>query len=159
MRSPTREQVLAEFLARVQALDGFESVSRRSTLDPLDLSRIDTPQPAIVLLEHDEETTHRGRGLPPILVYELFIIVYAEIPRDPQDPSSPDRTTPGATIINPLIEIVEAMFEPDSPLEGICSLGGLVSHAWIEGKTLRIVGDITPNGQCCAVIPVRLMFP
>lgn len=150
---------MAAYIDRVSGLDGFESVSRRATLDPLDLSRISFAQPAIILLEHDEDTQQRGRGLPPILIVDVMLCVYARIPRDPQDPSRPDATIPGATIINPLIEIVESLFEPDSPTEGVCTLGGLVSHAWIEGRTIKVVGDITPNGQCFAGIPSRLMFP
>lgn len=161
MRSPTREQIMAAFLAKVQTLSPstIKTVSRRATLDPLDLSRQDFPQPAIILIEHDEETQHRGRGLPPILIVDVMICLYAQIPRSTQDPSSPDVSTPGATVINPLIEVVEALFEPDAPLEGTCTLGGLVSHAWIEGKTIKVVGDITPNGQCFAGIPARIMFP
>jgi hypothetical protein len=159
MRSPTREEVLGAFADRVALLDGFLSVSRRATLDPLNLAQINFAQPAIVLLEHDETTERRGRGLPPVLTVHVMICVYARIPRDPKNPSNPDPSIPGATIINPLIEIVEEMFEPDQPLEGVCTLGGLVSHAWIEGETIKVVGDITPNGQCFAGLPARLMLP
>jgi hypothetical protein len=159
MRSPSREDILTAFAARVNALEPFVSTSRRATLDPLDLTRISFDQPAIVLLEHDEETERRGRGLPPVLILDVMVCIYARIPRDEQDPSVPDATIPGATVINPLIEVVEAMFEPDNPLEGVCTLGGLVSHAWIEGKTIKVVGDITPNGQCFAGLPARLMLP
>lgn len=159
MRSPTRNDVMDEYLRRVQALDGFEYTARRATLDPIDLTRINFAQPAIVLLEHDEETQQRGRGLPPILILDVMLMVYARIPRDPQDPSRPDGTIPGATILDPLIEIVETLFEPDAPMEGACTFGGLVSHAWIEGRTIKVVGDITPNGQCFAGVPTRIMFP
>lgn len=159
MRSPRRNDVMEELLARVQKLEGFEYVSRRATFDPLDLTKITFGQPGIILLEHDEETQQRGRGLPPVLIVDVMICLYARIPRSAQDPSKPDALTPGATVIDPLIEVVEEMFEPDSPLEGACTLGGLVSHAWIEGKTIKVVGDITANGQCFAGIPARLMFP
>jgi hypothetical protein len=159
MRSPTREDVLTEFANRIALLDGFETISRRATLNPLDLTKIDFDQPAIVLLEHDETTERRARNLPPVLIVSVMVCVYARIPRDPENPSNPDPTIPGATIINPLIEIVEEMFEPDNLLEGVCTLGGLVSHAWIEGETIKVVGDITPNGQCFAGLPARLMFP
>lgn len=159
MRSPSREDVLSAFAERVGKLEEFESVSRRATLDPLDLARISFDQPAIVLLEHDEETQQRGRGLPPVLILDVMICVYARIPRDADDPSRPDATIPGATIINPLIEVVETIFESDNPLVGACTLGGIVSHAWIEGRTIKVVGDITPNGQCFAGLPARLMLP
>lgn len=159
MRSPRREPVLEAFAQKFMVMEEFESVSRRATLDPLDLNRINFDQPAIVLLEHDEDTQQRGRGVPPVLTLDVLICIYARIPRDPQDPSRPDPEIPGATVINPLIETVEELFEPDDPLVGVCTLGGLVSHAWIEGKTIKVVGDITPSGQCFAGLPARIMLP
>src|SRR4051812_8420636 len=101
MREPSREDVLTAFAERVKTIEGFESVSRRATLDPLDLTRINFDQPAIVLLEHDEETQQRARGLPPILILDVMICVYARNPRDAEDGARPDPTIPGATVINP----------------------------------------------------------
>jgi hypothetical protein len=157
-----RETVMAALLAKAQALNPqpFATITRVATLDFLDLSKVDFPQPGLMFVEHDEDTTPKGRGLPSVLVVEVLVCIYAMKPRDPTSPSDPDRSVPGASIINPLIEAVEnQLFAVDRPMEGVCTLGGLVSHAWIEGRTVKVVGDITPNGQCFAALPVRVMFP
>lgn len=158
-----RETVMNALLAKVAASAGFLTVSRRVQLIPgAPTPTVATPplQPALYLLEGDEETKERGRGLPPVHVWDVDLWVWAKIPVGATI-GVPDGTTPGASIINPLLDAVEAALAPAGADlgQGVQTLGGLVSHCWIEGKTVKVPGDIMKDGQCLAIIPVKIMVP
>lgn len=87
------------------------------------------------------------------------IVIYSQLPGGNQ-PAGIDSTTPGADAIYDLIEKVEtALDPPDSDSFGTVSLGGLVTHCWIEGDGLIVPGDIDPNGQGMATLPLNILIP
>ena len=100
----------------------------------------------------------RGRGMPAKRVLMRTIVVYAQFP-GAGTPSGPDGTVPsGGTIFAPLVEAIEATLEP-SPGEPAITLGGLISHAWIEGESHWLTGEIFPNGQGMFTIPINIVIP
>ena len=60
-----------------------------------------------------------------------------------------------ATALNGLLDAVEAALNP-FPLEAQ-TLGGLVTHCWIDGSTDYHPGDL--DGQAIAVVPVKVLVP
>jgi|SRR5580693_3659808 hypothetical protein len=98
----------------------------------------------------------RGRGRPLVRVLSRTIVVYAQLP-GAGTPSGQDATTPGDTVFGPLVESIENAFVPDS--ENAVTLGGLVSHCWIEGDALWATPDIDPQGQGMFTVPVKIMIP
>ena len=74
-------------------------------------------------------------------------------------PGVSDGVTPGATAINNLIESVEASLSIDNRTVMECTLGGLVQYCRIEGQTIKVSGDMNPDGQCFAAIPVKILVP
>jgi hypothetical protein len=99
----------------------------------------------------------RGRGRPPVRVLSRTLVVYAQLPGG-GTPSGPDAITPGGTIFAPLVEAIEGVFAAvDS--EGALTLGGLVSHCWIDGDSHWLTPDIDPQGQGMMTIPVQIMIP
>lgn len=102
-------------------------------------------KPAL-LLRDGEELTERPaalpRGLPPVQVFAYEVWLYA-------DPAG--ATTPNAGNLNPLVSAVDLALQP-GPASEVITLGGLVQHCWIEGKTIKDVSD-TVN-QPTAVVPV-----
>jgi hypothetical protein len=100
----------------------------------------------------------RGRGMPAKRVLHRTIVVYAQFPGT-GTPSGPDGTVPsGGTIFAPLVEAIEAALEP-SPGDPAITLGGLISHAWIEGESHWLTGEIFPNGQGMFTIPLHIVIP
>lgn len=87
------------------------------------------------------------------------IVIYAQIPGG-GTPAGKDATTPGDSVFYPLIEAVEAALEP-SPSDSLAvvTLGGLVTHCWIEGDGVIVPGDIDPTGQGMATLPVNILLP
>jgi hypothetical protein len=99
----------------------------------------------------------RGRGRPPVRIIDRTIVVYAQLPGG-GTPAGPDATTPPGSVFGPLSEAIEGALTPD-PGEPTITLGGLVSHVWIEGEGFWSTGDFDPNGQGMMTVPVRIMIP
>jgi hypothetical protein len=73
------------------------------------------------------------------------------------DPYIGDQIAAGVTpisLLNPLIDAVDAALKR-SPISNGQTLGGLVSHCYIDGKTMKDDGDFDGNGT--AVIPVKIL--
>ena len=87
------------------------------------------------------------------------IVIYAQIP-GAYDTSGVDATTPGGDIFYPLIEAIESALElPYGEPQGALTLGGRVFHCWIEGRQYIFSGDIDPEGQGMAIVPIKIMLP
>jgi hypothetical protein len=99
----------------------------------------------------------RGRGRPPVRIMHRTIVIYAQLPGS-GTPQGPDATTPGGTVFAPLSEAIEGVFQQvDS--EGALTLGGLVSHCWLQGDSHWLTPDIDPGGQGMLTLPVQIMIP
>jgi hypothetical protein len=159
---PTREAVMTALLALAATAAEFQTVSRRIVLVPgAPTPQVAAPpaQPALYLFEDNETTrTHPARGAPPIRTWRVQLWVWCKIPLG-ATPGVPDGVTPGASIINPMIDAIEAALAPDTPISNTLTLGGLVQHCWIEGETVKVSGDSNPDGQCVAMIPVSILVP
>jgi hypothetical protein len=67
---------------------------------------------------------------------------------------APDELTSPATVLNPLLDAVEAALAPD-PVGHVQTLGGLVSHCWIAGRIQTDEGVL--GGQAVAIVPVEIL--
>lgn len=105
------------------------------------------PYPSLFQRDGDEDTLRpqQGpRGLLPVQIFTYEVWVYA-----PQVGAD----TPPASSLNPLVSAVELALEP-GPRGEVITLGGLVQHAWIEGKTIKDTGEYSK--QPTAMIPVSV---
>lgn len=155
---PTREEVMDALLVQLQtAGDVFKTYTRRW------VPWIDDPQarcpdlPLLVSWESPvaENYERSGRGLPPTRYWDVRVLLYAKIPEG-MTLGVPDSTTPGATVINPLIDAVESALDPGDK-DGLQTLGGLVVDCRIEGTIVKALGDADPSGICGAIVPVRIL--
>ena len=102
----------------------------------------------------------RGRGMPPKRILHRTIVVYAQFPGS-GTPSGPEglQTMSGGTIFAPLVEAIERGFNQVDFDNAALTLGGLVSHIWIEGESHWLTGEIFPNGQSMLTIPLNIIIP
>lgn len=102
----------------------------------------------------------RGRGLPPVRTMHRTIVVYARYPYS-QNPQGSAPKSPGGPVLHPLVASIEAAFAyQDRPSVGpYLTLGGLVSHCWIEGDVMTVTPDIDPEGRGMLTVPVMIMIP
>ena len=153
---PTREQVFSALQTLLSDVPGINFVSRRMML-PNDFTSstgtVDTQLPCLLIWEQNEETRHtgpnQGLGIPPKRTWEAWLVVYFK---------NTSATVPGATIINPILDAIETALAPNV-VTNTQTLGGLVSHTWIEGPTTVALGDVDTEGFGGAVVPVRMLIP
>jgi hypothetical protein len=163
------EPIMAALLALLQTKCGatFGYYSRRfitweNLIQNVQTGSSPISQPALFLYDGigfgggRTKYEQRGRGRPPVRILLRTIVVYARIPGG-GTAQGPDALTPGGSVFAPLAESIETALLPDS--EGALTLGGLVSHCWIDGESHWVVGDIDPGGQGMLTMPVQIMLP
>jgi hypothetical protein len=154
---------MTALLAACSAVTNFQTVSRVVVNDPefAPTVTVATPiaQPALILVEDVERHTHSGHGTPTKRTLGVMLMIWAQKPRDIQNPAAPDQTTTGATLVNTLLEALESVFVADDPSTGCFTLGRLVQRAWIEGTLTKVSGDLDPNGQTFLAVPISILIP
>lgn len=138
-------------LLQTQLADSFVTIGRRHIMPP-DLSP--AQQPALFVCGVGESKDPRPRGTPGKLTLEAQLFVYAYDSALNEEPGQ--ETLLAATQINQLLAAIEDALAPTDPT-GVQSLGGTVSHCWIDGKT-----DIDPgilSQQAVAFVPVHILVP
>jgi hypothetical protein len=138
----SREAIMSALFALVSGSAPFVTSSRRLKL------WTDVPaaeRPAIFQYERDDSYTNGKQYLPIIeMNVDLYIYTY---------PGTDSGITP-ISVLNPLLDAVDAALAP-SKVTGRQTLGGLVSHVWIDGKVMKDPGDL--DGDGIAVIPVKIL--
>lgn len=159
------EALLAKWPKPSPGVTGFKTITRRWQAWQDDPTQLRPALPLLVQYEMGEDTKDTT-GLPPVRTWDARILIYCVIPEAVAGPRNvPDFTTPGASVLNPLIDAVEAaILPPASPehsgdMDGCQTLGGLVFDCSINGRTIKIIGDVVPDGICGAIIPIRIIVP
>lgn len=141
-----REAIFQALFDLVKDLPGFVTTSRRARLVK------DVPaeeQPALFMEEGPGETVQNpGQGVPPKHLLYVDIGFYARLAED-------KNVAPGS-ILNPLIDAIEAALAPDEDEEDQ-TLGKLVEYCRVNGKILKNEGLM--DGQASVVIPVEILVP
>jgi len=88
------------------------------------------------------------RGIPPKRTITAELWVYTDVGKDPN--ANPEQA------LNNIIDAIEAALAPG--INSIAqTLGGIVSHAWIEGEIEQFPGVL--DGIAKAIIPVKILVP
>jgi hypothetical protein len=150
-----REAVWAALFALLHAklASGYVTMSRTHVLPP-----ILTPdqQPALFVVQGRETRAPRPQGLPGKITLSGFLILYFQSPVPMTDPTGQE-TVNGATQLNAMLQAIDVALLPDNIPGGTLTLGGLVTHCWIEGDTDMDTGIYTSQGA--AIIPIRILVP
>jgi hypothetical protein len=139
-----REQIYAALFARAASAAHFVTVARRlrhwSELTPAE-------QPALFMRQKSEIATVPTLGAPTVWTLMVQLHLYAH---------AGDPYVAPASILNPLIDAVEAAFAP-SAATGLQNLGlpAMVRHAYIAGKIETDEGVL--RDQAVAVMPVEIL--
>jgi len=140
-----REAIITALFILVSASAPFATASRRLRLWS---SVPSSEKPALFLAERGDTYARASEAVPEAVTMQLEIYIYTE--------AGKDESVVPASALNPLIDAVDAALAP-SHLTGLQTLGGLVSHCWIEGKLMKDAGDL--DGDGVAVIPVKILVP
>jgi len=148
-----REAIWAGLFASLKAqLSGsFVSMGRRHVAPP-DLTIAD--QPAIFQVAGKEvHIPQKLPGAPPKLVLRGFLILYVFDNSPDEDIGS--ETVLAETTVNNLLQLIDAAFVPDNLGTGKFTIGGLVTHCWIEGDSDLDPGIFGP--QAAAILPLNIL--
>ena len=139
-----REPIYAALFALLSGAAPFVTASRRlrhwDAVDPAE-------QPALFQVQK-RETAKEAEGSPTVWRAEIDIYLYCQAPDDETAPS---------TVLNPLLDAIEAALVPSGAdlAIGTQSLGGLVKHCWIAGAIETDEGAL--GGQAVAIIPIEIL--
>jgi hypothetical protein len=154
-QSVDREAVWAALFAWFQSempAGMFASMGRKHKLPP-DLGTAE--QPAFFLVQVKEQHKPKPRGVPTQLVLHGYIILYFQAPGVDEDIGQ--ETVLAATQMNQMLLAIDNALQPDNLIAGVFTLGGLVSHCWIDGDT-----DMDPGifgSQAAAILPIHILVP
>ena len=107
-------------------------------------------QPMLLQLQR-RETVTKPRGLPAkwTLSLDLYLYVHTGAMNDPDVVPS--------QLLNPLMDAVEAALVIDDFSNDACTLGGLVSHCFIDGAVETFEGNL--GDQAVMIIPLTVVVP
>ena len=101
-----------------------------------------------MFLAQKSETAEQSRGLPTKWICDVDAYVYCH---------APDELPAPTTILNPLLDTIEAALAPFAGGDiaaNAQTLGGLAYRAWIDGKIETDEGTL--GGQAVAIVPIRI---
>jgi len=139
-----REPIYAALFDRVAGAAGFVTAERRLR-HWSDLASAE--QPALFMAQKSETAAIKALGAPTVWTLNIELYLYAH--------SSDLRLSP-ATVLNPLLDAVEAALAP-AATTGVQDLGlpAMVQHAAIAGKIDTDEGTL--GDQAVAIIPVEIL--
>ena len=105
-------------------------------------------QPALFLRHTRDAFPPRPTGMPAKVTMECELWIYSQLGKD--------KATAPDIGLNDLLDQVERALLPP-PTQRAQTLGGLCTHAWIEGTIDLYPGDL--DGQAIAVVPVHILVP
>jgi len=107
-------------------------------------------QPALLQLQRHETVT-KPRGLPAkwTLSLDLYLYVHTGATSDPSVVPS--------QLYNPLMDAIEAAMVIDDVGNNAVTLGGIVSHCFIDGAVEIFEGNL--GDQLVAIVPITVVVP
>lgn len=143
----TREAIMEAVYELVIGVHDFRTTSRRLKL------WTDVPaneRPALFQAEHAETYSRQSETLGKRGV-DVTLFIYTD---------AHDAKTIGATELNTILDELDAALAPtgaDLVFAGRQTLGGLVSHCFIDGEVFKDPGDL--DGDGLLIVPIKILVP
>lgn len=142
----TREQILEALLAVVASSGSFALKGRRNrapeTIGP-------SLSPAVFLVKAMETWKRPTPQLQPVRTMLVKAYFYNDV--------GGDLNAIPEAVINAALDALDALFEPDNPVTGRFTLGGLVYSCMIAGDAKFSAGEIT--GKSLGIVPIEIVIP
>ena len=137
----SRETIYSALFALVCTAADFRTTGRRAQI----MTQMQQSSLPALFQQQVSEETQQVNGIPAKYILRVDIIIYA-VNTDPSQPSTP--------ALNALVDAIEATLAP-TPATGRQTLGGLVSHCFINGKTDIFEGDT--GNRVAAIVPLEIV--
>ena len=142
--TPSRETIITALFTLALTAAPFNTSGRRLQL----WSKVASFPALFVQSTGTHYPPREVRGLPPRRTILAELWVYTDVGKDPN--ADPEQA------LNDIVDAIEAALAP-GVVSGVQTLGGLVSHAWIEGEIEMFPGVL--DGVAKAIIPVKILVP
>ena len=106
--------------------------------------------PALMQVQ-TREIVKQSRGLPPAWTLSMSLYIYV------RTEAQSDAVVIPSQLLNPIMDAIDNALRPDDLKSGTCTLGGLVSHAWISGPVETSEGNL--GDLEVAVVPLEIVVP
>jgi len=136
-----REAIYDKLFSLAYKINGVQTRSRKLKIYS---DVLPTECPAI-FQNQTGESTYQKVGQPKIITLKCDWYVYLN--------SKGDRKTTQSVDINNILTQIDTVFLPDV-MTGTFTLGGVVSHCWIEGETKIVEGVL--GDYSIAIIPINI---
>jgi hypothetical protein len=144
----SRETIFAALFNLVKATPGLASSSRKAR----PLANVSEPEMPILFQLQAPEIWEQKRGLPPKRILRADLEIYVSSAGDHRG-----ETRPPSAVLNPILDALEAALAPGLADDGAQTLGGLVSHCWIEGGIEIFEGLL--EGKTAALVRIHILIP
>ena len=148
-----REAIWAALFAwfKAQLGSNFVVYSRKHTAPP---QLVPADQPAFFQVAvREKHVPDKPPGAPSKLLLRGYLILYIFDNSPTEDVGQ--ETVLAETTMNNLLQAIDAALVPDNPTFGKFTIGGLVTHCWIEGDSDLDPGIFGP--QCAAILPIFIL--
>jgi len=145
----TRNAVYDALLARLQAWTPLTTICPAANITrrlPADPRSPEAACPYLAIVEIGEET-EQSKGTPALDTLDARLIGGLRPGQQPDEAKSPD--------INDFLDAIRGALAPD-PVTGFQTLGDIVSHCWVEGRTGIEEGLALANPSLVEV-PIRIL--
>lgn len=139
-----REQIFCALFELLEQVPGFTTAERRLR----HWNDVGSSEQPYLCLAQGQQSVIQGdpaKGVKP--KWTLSADIYIYVKTDDEPPSS---------LLNPLLDAVEQALQPQNPdINQWQTLGGLVTHCWIEGTIETDEGTL--GDQAVAIIPINIL--
>ena len=144
----TRETIYAALFALISGKAPFITTSRVlkhwNDVGPEEM-------PALFQVQKTEEKKQQ-RGTPAIWTLRTDLYLYVHT-----NAQQLGGSITASQLLNPLLDAVTGAFAIDDLSNNVCTLGGMVSHAWIDGAIETSEGQLGDHE--IAIVPVAVLVP
>ena len=108
--------------------------------------------PALFLIQHGERWVRAGKGIPNKRTLDCSFIAYAH--------SGSQKESLPATLINNMLDVLEAVIEQPGNPGFVQRLGGLVEHVYMEDNPKIIEGQLGSGENASVLVaPITILLP
>jgi hypothetical protein len=143
-----REAIYSALFAKAAAASGFTTISRKlkhwKDVLPEEM-------PYMAQIQKSEENLNNQRGLDKKWQLRGAFYIYVHTNALQQPDIVPSQ------VLNPILDDMEDLFKIDDVMSNVCTLGGLVSRAWIDGTIETSEGTL--GDREVAIVPWCIVVP
>lgn len=136
-----REDIYQALFNLISSISGVVTRSRKLKVYS-DVTPIECPA---IFQNQTGESISQETGRPKITTLKCDWYIYLNV--------NGDRTNPQSPAINNILSEIDTVFTPNV-MTGTFTLGGIVSHCWIEGETKIVEGVL--GDYSIAIVPINI---